>query len=113
MSLIFNATNHCGRQVLPNAAEFLVGMLVFMNTKICTCFIVLIAAQFTLRAQTVLHLNEDWRLQSACKLQVGGDKISQSSAPEDGWLKTAVPSTVLAAQAAAGVVPDPYYGDNL
>jgi exo-1,4-beta-D-glucosaminidase len=28
-------------------------------------------------------------------------------------LKTDVPSTVLAAQAAAGVVPDPYYGTNL
>jgi hypothetical protein len=31
----------------------------------------------------------------------------------EGWLKTAVPSTVLAAQAAAGVFPDPYYGMNL
>ena len=31
----------------------------------------------------------------------------------DGWLKTSVPSTVLAAQVAAGVFPDPYFGDNL
>ena len=28
----------------------------------------------------------------------------------DDWLKTSVPSTVLAAQAAAGAVPDPYFG---
>ena len=55
----------------------------------------------------------DWRLQSACKLQAGGDAIAAAGFPVEGWLKTSVPSTVLAAQAAAGVVPDPYFGDNL
>ncbi|MDR3774809.1 MAG: beta galactosidase jelly roll domain-containing protein [Terracidiphilus sp.] len=52
-------------------------------------------------------------MQSACKLQAAGDTIATDGFSTDGWLKTTVPSTVLAAQAAAGVFPDPYYGMNL
>jgi exo-1,4-beta-D-glucosaminidase len=64
-------------------------------------------------ARTVAELRENWRLQSACKFEAAGDAISQPGFPTEGWLKTAVPSTVLAAQAAAGQVPDPYFGLNL
>ena len=39
--------------------------------------------------------------------------ISQDAFAADSWLKTTVPSTVLAAQATAGIVPDPYFGSNL
>ena len=42
-----------------------------------------------------------------------GDAISAPGFSTEGWLKTAVPSTVLAAQVAAGIFPDPYFGDNL
>ncbi len=66
-----------------------------------------------LRAETITHLHEDWRLQSACKLQAAGDAISAPGYSTADWLKTSVPSTVLAAQVAAGLLPDPYYGDNL
>jgi len=66
-----------------------------------------------LRAGTVTPLREGWQLQSACKIQAAGDKIAADGFQTDGWLKTAVPSTVLASQAAAGVFPDPYYGMNL
>jgi exo-1,4-beta-D-glucosaminidase len=66
-----------------------------------------------LPAATVTPLREGWRLQSACKLQAAGDAISTQGFALDGWLKTAVPSTVLAAQAAAGATPDPNYGTNL
>jgi len=65
------------------------------------------------QAGTVTPLREDWRLQSACKLQAAGDSISQEGFAAGDWLKTEVPSTVLAAQAAAGAVPDPYFGANL
>jgi exo-1,4-beta-D-glucosaminidase len=64
-------------------------------------------------AATVAPLHEGWQLQSACKLQATGDTIATETFHPDGWLKTAVPSTVLASQAAAGVYPDPYYGMNL
>jgi exo-1,4-beta-D-glucosaminidase len=73
----------------------------------------LLALPATLIAATVTPLHEGWRLQSACKLQAAGDAIAVEGFPVEGWLKTAVPSTVLAAQAAAGAVPDPYYGMNL
>jgi exo-1,4-beta-D-glucosaminidase len=73
----------------------------------------LLALPATLIAGTVTPLREGWRLQSACKLQAAGDAISVEGFSVEGWLKTAVPSTVLAAQAAAGAVPDPYYGMNL
>jgi hypothetical protein len=66
-----------------------------------------------LHAGTVTHLHDDWRLQSGCKFQAAGDTIATAGFPVNGWLKTSVPSTVLAAQVAAGAVPDPYYGDNL
>jgi exo-1,4-beta-D-glucosaminidase len=64
-------------------------------------------------AATVTHLRDGWRLQSACKLQASGDSIAAEGFPVEGWLAASVPSTVLAAQAAADVVPDPYYGTNL
>ena len=54
-----------------------------------------------------------WRLQSACNLKADGAAISVAGFAVEDWLKTTVPSTVLAAQAAAKVVPDPYYGMNL
>jgi exo-1,4-beta-D-glucosaminidase len=64
-------------------------------------------------ANSTTPLHEGWRLQSACKLQAAGDAISAPGFAADDWLKTSVPSTVLAAQTADGVVPDPYYGTNL
>jgi len=84
-----------------------------MNRKFSLCFFLLAALPSALHAGSVTPLNEGWRLQSACKLTAGGDVIAAAGFPVDDWLKTSVPSTVLAAQAAAGVVPDPYFGDNL
>ena len=72
-----------------------------------------VALPVVLQAGTVTPLREGWRLQSACKLEATGDAIAQPGYSVDGWLKTTVPSTVVAAQAAAGEIPDPYYGLNL
>ena len=52
-------------------------------------------------------------LQSACKLQEDGATISSSTFHPLGWTPVAVPSTVLAAQVAAGEYKQPYYGLNL
>jgi exo-1,4-beta-D-glucosaminidase len=65
----------------------------------------------TAEKRTALH--DDWQLQSACKVSDGGDLVSGAQYKSDGWLKIAVPSTVLAAQVKAGLFPDPYFGDNL
>jgi exo-1,4-beta-D-glucosaminidase len=73
----------------------------------------LLAALPALHAATVTGLREGWQLQSACKLEAGGETIATAGFDAQGWLKTAVPSTVLASQAAAGVYPNPYYGMNL
>jgi exo-1,4-beta-D-glucosaminidase len=81
--------------------------------RLLPCLYAVFAGSITLSAATVTHLQEDWRIQSACKLQATGDAIAAPGFSVDGWLKTAVPSTVLAAQVAAGAVPDPYFGDNL
>jgi len=64
-------------------------------------------------AATVTHLHDGWRIESACKATEDGAKISLARYPVDGWLKASVPTTVLAAQVAAGVFPDPYFGTNL
>ncbi|MGB6692012.1 MAG: sugar-binding domain-containing protein [Terracidiphilus sp.] len=66
-----------------------------------------------LRASSTTPLNDGWGLQSACTVQASGDAIAAPGFSADGWLKTSVPSTVLAAQVADGVFPDPYVGTNL
>jgi exo-1,4-beta-D-glucosaminidase len=87
--------------------------LSFFATRILFCLLALSLLPAALFASAVTPLREGWRLQSACKLQATGDTITAPGFAVDDWLKTSVPSTVLAAQAAAGAVPDPYYGSNL
>ena len=84
-----------------------------MMKRFVPCLLALLALPLALQAEKITPLHDGWRLQSACKLQATGDLIASAGFPVDGWLKTSVPSTVLAAQAAAGAVPDPYFGDNL
>ena len=86
---------------------------VLMRRRVLLGCLILVAASPLLHAGTVTGLREGWQLQSACELQAAGGTIATDAFTADGWLKTAVPSTVLAAQAAAGVFPDPYYGMNL
>ena len=81
--------------------------------KFVPCFLAVLALPALSSAGTITPLKQDWRLQSACKLQVEGPAIAATEFPVADWLKTTVPSTVLAAQAAAGAVPDPYFGSNL
>jgi len=73
----------------------------------------LISLPLIVVAETRTSLHDDWQLQSACKITAEGSAISAAGFATDGWLKTSVPSTVLAAQVKAGVLPDPYFGDNL
>lgn len=84
-----------------------------MKRLFCACLLAVVAAVPQLSAATLTPLHDGWRLQSACKLHAGGDKISAAGFPTAGWISTSVPSTVLAAQVAAGIFPDPYFGDNL
>jgi exo-1,4-beta-D-glucosaminidase len=84
-----------------------------MGRKIASLLLALLAAPPALQAGTVTPLHEGWQLQSACKIQAAGEAIAAEGFSTQGWLKTSVPSTVLAAQVAAGAVPDPYFGMNL
>lgn len=84
-----------------------------MKRTVASLFLVLASLPAILQAAPITPLHEGWRLQSACKLQATGETIATEGFSTEGWLKTAVPSTVLAAQTAAGTVPDPYYGTNL
>ncbi|HZD47825.1 MAG TPA: glycosyl hydrolase family 2, partial [Silvibacterium sp.] len=61
----------------------------------------------------VTPLREGWSLQSACELQADGATISTAAFSPQGWTTVAVPSTVLAAQVAAGEFKQPYFGMNL
>jgi exo-1,4-beta-D-glucosaminidase len=84
-----------------------------MHRKSIACLLAPLAMSLTAAAATVTHLHEGWRLQSACTEHADGATISAPSFAVDNWLKTSVPSTVLAAQAADKIVPDPYFGMNL
>lgn len=81
--------------------------------RILLCLLTLCAATTALHAASTIHLTDGWSLQSACKLQADGSTIAAPGFSTGGWIKARIPATVLAAQAAAGAVPDPYYGDNL
>jgi exo-1,4-beta-D-glucosaminidase len=84
-----------------------------VQRKLAALSLLLFALPAALHAGTVTPLREGWRLQSSCKLQADGASIAAEGFATEGWLKTIVPSTVLAAQAAAGAVADPYYAMNL
>ena len=78
---------------------------------------------------TRLELRSGWQLQSACVLQgsfngpaglkdnaypsLDGEILSSPLYRPIGWLSAAVPTTVVAAQVAAGIIKDPFYGMNL
>ncbi len=68
-------------------------------------------------AKEATPLQEGWRLASACSLHaaqnVDGAAISAAGFDASQWQKVSVPSTVLAAQVANKLVPDPSYGMNL
>jgi exo-1,4-beta-D-glucosaminidase len=61
----------------------------------------------------VTPLHTGWNLQSACKLDGDGATISTTAFHPVGWIATTVPTTVLAAQVAAGIFKDPDYGTNM
>ncbi|HTW82061.1 MAG TPA: beta galactosidase jelly roll domain-containing protein [Terracidiphilus sp.] len=84
-----------------------------MNIRTIIPLFALMANPMCASTATVTHLHEGWRIESACKATADGARISMPGYPVDGWLKASVPSTVLAAQVAAGVFPDPYFGQNL
>lgn len=73
----------------------------------------LLLAPAALSASPAAQLHQGWRLQSACKIQSNGATISAPGFSTDGWIATSVPSTVVAAQVAAGILPNPYFGMNL
>ena len=62
---------------------------------------------------SVTPLHDGWQLQSGCKIALPGDSISTTGFLPSKWIATSVPSTVVAAQVAAGLYPNPYYGMNL
>ena len=82
-----------------------------MFRKIALTFLLIDCCATALSAATPLH--EGWHLQSACKVQAAGDAISTAAYHPEGWIPASVPTTVVAAQVAAGIYSDPYYGMNL
>ncbi len=64
-------------------------------------------------APSLIRLHDGWQLQSSRLVHESGDVVSSASFHPSGWLETTVPSTVVAAQVAAGQLKDPYFGMNL
>lgn len=58
-------------------------------------------------------LNDNWFISPSEKLGGGGDVISTKEYSTNGWYKTDVPKTVLAALVENGVYENPYYGMNI
>ncbi|HWA95333.1 MAG TPA: beta galactosidase jelly roll domain-containing protein [Terracidiphilus sp.] len=88
-------------------------MLSIRSRKIAFVLVLAFAVSRLLHGATVTPLRDGWQLQSGCKATESGEQISTAAYTANNWLKTTVPSTVLAAQVRDGAEPDPYYGDNL
>src|SRR5882724_57620 len=58
-------------------------------------------------------LNDGWTLQSSAKVSEKGETIATPSFQPKDWIKATVPTTVVAAQVKAGLLPDPLFGMNL
>jgi exo-1,4-beta-D-glucosaminidase len=65
------------------------------------------------QSSSKILLNGPWALQSSCEVKAAGDEISNSGFKTQGWHRTEVPSTVVAALVADKTYPDPYLGMNL
>src|SRR5512136_2622718 len=95
---------HICRRIHPPLAAFILPGFAWI--------FVAAAAGFAASAVRV-HLRSGWDLQSSRKLNEGGEVLSSKGYQPKGWYRTAVPSTVLAAQVAAGEFKDPFFGMNL
>jgi exo-1,4-beta-D-glucosaminidase len=84
-----------------------------MNQKAILSLLALVVFPIASHASDVTPLHDGWRLASACSVHADGATISAPAFLTNDWLKTTVPSTVLAAQTANKVFPDPYFGTNL
>ena len=60
-----------------------------------------------------MPLRLGWKIQSACAISADGAQLSSPQYHSQGWITASVPTTVLAAQVAAGIYKDPYVGLNL
>jgi exo-1,4-beta-D-glucosaminidase len=60
-----------------------------------------------------LPLREGWTLQSSAKVTAKGEAISSPTFKGSDWIRTDVPTTVVAAQVKNRLLPDPFYGMNL
>lgn len=64
-------------------------------------------------APAQIPFDQGWQIQSSAQTAAGGEAISGPSFDASGWIPTTVPSTVFAALARNGNVPDPFAGKNL
>src|SRR5215831_5315877 len=102
--------------------RFVLSLVILLNS-----YSVFAAASF--QPVTRFDLHAGWQVQSACVLQgsntgpaglrnhdgpgFDGEILSSPLYRPIGWMSTTVPNTVVAAQVAAGLIKDPYYGMNL
>ncbi len=70
-------------------------------------------ADSTLSRRQLISLSGGWMLESSCKVRTTGAQISLPGFSTEGWHRTQVPSTVLAALVRNKTYPDPYFGMNL
>src|ERR1700744_452676 len=84
-----------------------------MKTGWGLAFLAMLAGPAAIAQKNLMPLHDGWRLQSACTLHAAGETISVPGFAVEDWQKVRVPSTVLAAQVANKLVPDPMFGMNL
>jgi hypothetical protein len=74
-----------------------------MRSYLCLAFagVFLLISGSRIEAAKAVPLEDDWSLQSACKLKDSGSAISSPGFRPQNWIAATVPTTVLAAEVAA------------
>lgn len=82
------------------------------SSRLC-CFALFVIPGVVRAAPEGLALTDNWTLEAAPQVKAAGAELSQPGFRAEGWHKTSVPSTVLAALVADKTYADPYFGVNL
>lgn len=71
-------------------------------------------AEFTPRADgSIILSGGNWKLQNAMFIHAAPTNVSQADFDDGSWLPAVVPGTVLECYFADGVIPNPWYGDQM
>src|SRR6266851_3124411 len=83
-----------------------------ISRLVCGMLVVLSLLPFAIAENPGRQYLRDWQIESSCKANAKGAEISTAAYQPQKWLPAKVPTTVVAAQLAAGAFDDRFPSDH-